>query len=668
MPRAVAQRRRRGQRQNTSAFGAPAPIQGLQVLDGVYNSTPEGLSKAIWLYNLIPSEFGCNVRKGTVEVATGLKDSLGVEKQVRTVALYNSQVSEASGGNDYLLAMTDAGIYDITAEGNGPWVPVQTWPVQGGDAGWCSTVNFTNVNADHFMLIFDEVNGYYIMEDNAGVADFRRPTGFQPADPDPEELVQGVEWQGRMWFVQRDSASAWYTKTVGGIEGDLVQLNMGSRFFRGGHLVQLSVWTVDDGAGMDDKLVAISSSGDVVIWSLGGSFNPDNPDDLRVEGRWSLGKTPAGRRCMSEFGGDVLILTSLGVVKLTALLGGQASINDEAYVTKTINRYIRPDINARIEEYGWEIELDQQDGLLVITRPNIEGFSDDSIQYVMALTTGAWTMFRNVDMVCVGKNNRGFLFGTSDGRVMEMKGTADDVSFAYPPYSGTWDFEGESDGAPAIGEFNYTSARTTLRINQTDGAAADRALVLSRTPVNSVFRIISQADPDRSIDFRATDDPNDSGAYFTYAVIQEAIGLNGPPNPGEACTLNITPSAPAAKTITFSLLTHYTHLGEPATWKRAHFVRPSFIGDSRPVYGIQARYDFDIDEVESNPPYLTSEIAKWDAAIWNLDNWGGDAQSYIELSGLAGMGRHIAIAMRGETADRLSLIGFDIMFDRGGML
>lgn len=661
---ALAQRRQ-SQKQNTRAFGAPAPIKGLQAYDGVYNSDADGMTKAIWLFNLVPSELGCRVRTGSLEIAANLPGQTEQPGEVRTVAYYNSQVSEASGGEDFLFAMTDAGVFDITAGGVGPWVPSLAWALPGGDAGWCEHKNFTNVAGDHFLLVFDEVNGYWIFDGTA----WRQPTGFQQADPDPEEIVQGVEWQGRMWFVQRDSTNAWYTKTAGGIEGDLKQLNMGSRFFRGGHLVQLAVWTVDDGAGMDDKLVSISSAGDVIVWGLSGTFNPDNASDLRVEGRWQIGKTPEGRRVLSSFGGDVVILSSFGVMKLSALLGGLASLDDESYVTKPVNRFLRNDMLNRIDVYGWQMELDQADGIFLITRPNISGVDDgDDIQYVLNVNTGAWSMYRGLMMLCMNKNNLGMLFGTRDGRVMHNTGSADDVAQASAPYTYPWTFEGEGDGPPPVGEYNYSIAQTTLRISQTDGNAVDRTTQLLLTPTGSIFIITDTVDPLKSITFIVTDEPNDSGDYITYAVEKTAEGANGPPLPGDVADIGSTPTIPPAKTIIYSLLTHYTHLGEPASWKRGQFVRPSLVGQSQPVYGIQLRYDFDVAEVDTNPPYLSSDVAKWDEAIWNLAKWGGSAQSYISVSGLQGMGRHIAIAMRGETADRLSLIGFDVMVDGGGML
>ena len=472
-----------------------------------------------------------------------------------------------------------------------------------------------------------------------------------------------------MWFVQRDSTNAWYTKTAGGVEGDLVQLNMGSRFFRGGHLVQLAVWSVDDGAGMDDKLVAISSAGDVIVWGLSGSFNPDSPTDLRVEGRWQIGKTPEGRRVLSGFGGDVVILSTFGVMKLSALLGGVASLDDDSYVTKPINRFLRADMRERVDFYGWQMEMDQSDGIFLISRPNISGVNDgDDIQYVLNVNTGAWSMYRDLRMLCMNKSNLGMLFGTRDGRVMRHDGTADDVVQAAAPYSGPWTFEGEGAGPPPLGNYNYGTGLSTLRISQTDGLAADRATELLLSPTGSVFTMTDTIDPLKSITFTVTDEPNDSGTYITYGVEKTSEGANGPPLAGDDTIVSVTPSIPPAKTIVYSLLTHYTHLGEPANWKRGMFVRPSFVGTSQPIYGIQLRYDFDLAEVDTNPPFLSSDIAKWDEAIWNLGKWGGTAQSYIAISGLQGMGRHIAIAMRGETADALSLVGFDVMLDSGGML
>ena len=651
--------RAQGQQQNTQAAGSPAPIRGLMANIAIYGGDT-GHENAIWLYNFVPRELGCSVRKGSREHATNIPDSSSADGDVRTISLYNSQVSEGSGGEDFLFAFTDSGIYDITVGGEGPHVEVLAWPVTGGDAGWVSVVNYTNVAGDHFLLIADEGNGYYIFDGTVWAA------GTFTGAPKPlaADLVHITEWQGRIWFVERDTARAWFLDPLA-LAGDITPFDVGSRFKKGGHLVQNGTWTLDDGAGMNDRFVQISSAGDVLVWT---GTDPTTAADMTLLGRWYIGKVPEGRRVMTDWGGDVALLSHLGMSRLSALLGGEATLNDDSYITKNISRYIAAQLRDKIDDYGWQIELNAGDDVAIISVPSVI-VGERPIQFVLNTNTKAWCTYRDLDMLCMSDNNLGFFFGTQDGRAMVHEGTVDDAPVTPAPYTGPWSYVGVSDLAPPVGEWAIGTSGNFLTVNKTDGLAADRTVDLMRTAPESRIQFTQDSDTSRFVVYNVEAAPVDDGTHVTYNVTKRLEGAGGVPLATEACTMDVTvASATLPKTINYSMLSHYSHMGTPAQWKRAQFIRPSFIGKGQPIYGVQARYDFDLSEVGGNPPYLGTEIAQWDNAIWDVARWSATAQSYIALSGLRGMGRHIAIALRGESATELSLIGFDLMFDNGGML
>ena len=164
---AAFRQRRRPQPQLTQPFGAPAPVEGIQANSPIYSGGEQNLSRTIWQWNLIPGELGCRVRYGSKEFATNIPDNAGPDGEIRTLLYYNNNVSQASGGEDFFFAVTSSGIFDITAGGDGPWVPVLAWPTPGGDAGWCASANYTNDNGDHWLLVTDEVNGYYTFDGTA---------------------------------------------------------------------------------------------------------------------------------------------------------------------------------------------------------------------------------------------------------------------------------------------------------------------------------------------------------------------------------------------------------------------------------------------------------------------------------------------------------------------
>lgn len=531
-------------------IGVPAPIKGI-IAAGLYGGTADiGPESAIWLWNMVPGEFGITVRQGSREFATNLEDITAQPGDVRTMMYFNSTL--AGGSTDFAFGVTDAGIYDITGGGAGPWsLAIATslaWPNTGGNAGWCSFMNYTNTNGDHFLLVCDELNGYYIFD---GTTWAQGSFTGNPA-PDPVDLVQITEWQGRIWFVERDTATAWFLDPLA-LGGNITPMDVGTRFKKGGHLVQNSAWTLDDGAGMDDKFVMISSSGDVLVWF---GVDPTVSDDLQLQGRWFVGSVPEGRRVMSDWGGDINIISTMGVVKLSALLHGDNALSTESHITANITRYIRAEMAIVRDEFGWSMESDPSQSISIISVPQRDE-SVPPIQFVINTVTKAWCMFRDLDIRCMDKNVTGFYFGTSDGRVMLSFGVADDVN----------------------------------------------------------------------------------------------LGLT------------------FAKVINFSWLTHYWHMNSPAIWKRPQFIRPSWIGSAQPNYAIAVEYDFSLAEL----PALSTGgsgggVSRWDTAEWDLNLWEGTAQSYFETRGLNGMGRHLAVAVRGNASSSLSYVGADLIMDKGGNL
>lgn len=131
----------------------------------------------------------------------------------------------------------------------------------------------------------------------------------------------------------------------------------------------------------------------------------------------------------------------------------------------------------------------------------------------------------------------------------------------------------------------------------------------------------------------------------------------------------ITPSVdgnPAP--IEWSLLTAYQNFGEPARYKRCQYIRPQFIAEDIPAYSVLARYDFDITEAYITPTSIPSLSARWSVATWDSSVWAGSLERVDSARGARGIGRHVAIAMRGSSSARTILVAFDVIADGGGWM
>ena len=112
-------------------------------------------------------------------------------------------------------------------------------------------------------------------------------------------------------------------------------------------------------------------------------------------------------------------------------------------------------------------------------------------------------------------------------------------------------------------------------------------------------------------------------------------------------------------------------MGSPGQYKRVQFLRPMWLGGGTPVFDIQARYDFDVDEVLTTPAIAGSSTSGiWDGAssTWDLAIWGGSLRASDNPRGANGLGRHIAVAMRGQAAEAVTLVGIDAIWDTGGLM
>jgi hypothetical protein len=253
--------------------------------------------------------------------------------------------------------------------------------------------------------------------------------------------------------------------------------------------------------------------------------------------------------------------------------------------------------------------------------------------------------------------------------------------------------------------------------------------------------------------------------------------------------------------IEWDLLTSYTNLDAPATFKRVQYIRPMFVGGGTPTFIVKAAYDFNVLEQTTSPPFVNTGQALWGSGgvyihtlasdgadvmilsftdgvdqvsgvttidvtigthgiatltwsvpneryegasigvqtyliseianplattinpdtlasgaytitpialdsdagftvptiagtppvavpngvltpsilfstntaatgdgLWDISEWAGGAQTSDSPRGASGMGRHIAVNLRGRSSTKITLAGFDVIYDVGGML
>lgn len=537
----------------------PASVGGINGLSAL-SAMPQ--EDAIYMFNLVPSEFGIRLRKGYREWATGCGTG-----DVRTILNYESNQSGAV--NDKMWAVTNEGIWDVTTFGETTPTQDVTFTDTDDPAGYGVKAEFTNDEGGHYMFYADGKNGLHQYTDSGGL--WSVPVGGTAAGEWSYDIPGGAADQPfpvadiafvmlhkqRIWVVLENDDDAWYLP-VAAIAGKLKKFGFGAKFPRGGRLMGLWSWTVDGGDGVNDFLIAIGRAGDVLMYSGG---DPELTDTTSADpwvgvGSWYVGDMPASRRSVIQHGSEMFILSSFGLTSVRDLLGGIAAEDLVTSAAGKVARYLRADIATALDRYDWQLTIHPGDGFMQIITP--EPTNTPYLQYVQNLSTKAWGMWEAVPMICGETWNGEYFMGGKAG-----------VMLAY---------DGGFDGRTLAGD---------------------------------------------------------------------------PGNP-----------------VKFRTLSSFQGYGAASQNKRAGFARAIAVTSAAVSWNVEAVYDYQIDTPIAEPsetPQATGSL--WNAAIWSVDTWSFGALDTTELSiGTMGLGRTVAVACRGSSTDRFTLVSWDLAFTQGGFL
>lgn len=121
--------------------------------------------------------------------------------------------------------------------------------------------------------------------------------------------------------------------------------------------------------------------------------------------------------------------------------------------------------------------------------------------------------------------------------------------------------------------------------------------------------------------------------------------------------------------IEFSILGPFGTASSPGRFKLGHIVRADWLSTSQLDYDIEIRYDYDLGELVSpsvSESLLSSAI--FDTSNWDEALWAGAEGGYNSTLGVNGMGRSMAVIMRGTAGEGSRFVSWDIMWSVGGVL
>ena len=233
------------------------------------------------------------------------------------------------------------------------------------------------------------------------------------------ELFSVVVHQDRAFFPATGTLDVWYLPTHA-IEGTAEILMLGPLCRRGGSIAAIGTMTQDAGRNAGDQLVVVTTEGECVVYS---GIDPDkSAETWGLRGVFTLPKPVGGKRALAGFGGDLLLLTEKGVIRLPEALS-RAEAEKEV---RTMSDRIDPTIQAEVLNAGnitgaWQVIEAPNDRVVVV---NVPGASEPK-QFIYQTETGAWSEWAVPGLVW-GVRNKKLYCGTSDGAIWEMSGDSDD--------------------------------------------------------------------------------------------------------------------------------------------------------------------------------------------------------------------------------------------------
>jgi hypothetical protein len=261
------------------------------------------------------------------------------------------------------------------------------------------SVNFTNSAGDNYLWV---ANGnFFTYPCTYDGTTWVERSGSAITGVDATYAIAPWVFKRKIFFVERGTMNAWFLPTDS-IIGPASKLPLGSIFRAGGELVAGATWTNDGGDGPDDYCVFISSEGQVAVF---GGIDPSSSSSWELVGVYECGRPP-NRRCFAKYGGDLLMLTQMGVLPLSKVTASDVSRPDIALTDN-----IRPTIQAALKlihlgyfDDRYSIMLYPAENALIVNIPESSStVNTPAYQYVMNLITGAWCRFTNlpIDGMCV---------------------------------------------------------------------------------------------------------------------------------------------------------------------------------------------------------------------------------------------------------------------------
>lgn len=379
-------------RQRTIVETLPAPIGGLNNRDALA-SMPN--SDAYFLENWFPTTDGVVTRNGNTTHVSGIGGT------IETLAVYSG------GSANQLISFNNGKMFNVTAAG-APGPELTT----GRTSNKNVTAMFSNA-ATHFLIGVNGADTPFSYNGTAYAAlTITGITGTQ------NNLAYVFPFKGRLYLAAINELVFYYL-AVGAIQGAATSFDLSQIASKGGYLMAIGSITLDTGSGPDDFIAFVTSEGEVLVYK---GTDPSAAATFALVGRYSIGR-PIGRKCISKYGGDALVITDMGLTPLSMLFKSEEPTLRDSLSSKLGNALISH--NQFSATHGWHVMLHPANTMLILNVPH--GTGGEFHQYVMNTITGAWCVFNGWKGYSFAEMNGNLYYGAAGGKVYRADtGSSDD--------------------------------------------------------------------------------------------------------------------------------------------------------------------------------------------------------------------------------------------------
>lgn len=230
-------------------------------------------------------------------------------------------------------------------------------------------------------------------------------------------LVNVALVRNRLWFCESNQAWVWYAN-VGQITAASALLKFDlHQIAGGGYCMAVASWSRDGGDGADDLIVFIMSTGELII------YQGDPATSFTLIGKFK-GAPPIGRQCAFQVGGELVIITTQGLLPVSTAIGGTVTAQDIAAIDPwgKIAPGLAHDATLDRSNPGWHGVFHL--GLVYVNVPQTTGTL--SKQRVLNTRNGSWTTYTALNCAAMCSFEGELYFGTMDGNIMVHDGATDD--------------------------------------------------------------------------------------------------------------------------------------------------------------------------------------------------------------------------------------------------